>query len=187
MRQWDFKMGNPYSLGSLQMNTALLGICCVLIVVFAITVTAAIIYQTRLNMCNTAKNPWCYKDWKCLKPVSIDVVGVPEVIDSVQTLINKCTPMFDDPTATIPDAGTQRVNRLNAAGCRNIFPNPSVETGGHPRCVPRIGDTDANGPRRCLGALSPTGEELCPAYALGDVDWTTETGCVPARGYQGTA
>lgn len=167
------------------MNTVLLAVCCILIVIFIVSITAAIVYQVRLGTCRTARNPWCYTDWKCLTS-NVNGDGEPYVVDSVSTIISRCTPMFDDINASDPAAGTARVNRLNAAGCRNTGYIGDDPQWSH--CTPRIinpttGETD---PERCLGAISSTGVELCPPYKIGDIDWTTSTGCIPAKGYQGT-
>lgn len=40
-------------------------ISCILVLTFAISLSAAIIYHDQLVKCNKWPSPWCYTDWKC--------------------------------------------------------------------------------------------------------------------------
>jgi len=131
----------------------------ILIVVLLIVGSAAVIYYIRARQCAGAKNPWCYKDWMCIKD------GVPTVVDSVKTLQSRCQPI----TAA-------RAAALTAQGCVNVYP---VQQSGQASCTPDPTDVLAKDgtPNYCRGVGS------CPAYQVGDVEWTAATGCIGAKGF----
>lgn len=129
-------------------SNTLFGVICLLIVIFVVLVTPAIVYQVELNSSNTAKNPWCYVDWKCFKK------GKEEVVNSVKTIIDSCTPIT-----------AERAAELNTQNKKNI--NPSVGNSAYAACKAGLNK-------------SPSDTSACPAYAKGDIDWTE---CVPAKCY----
>lgn len=89
------------------MSITLYIVVCVLIIVFAILVTAAIIYQLRLNICASNPNPYCYVDWSCINDNgSVTVVGA-----NLKNWIADCTPMTQaDVDAVLSDPNVNHIN-----------------------------------------------------------------------------
>lgn len=88
-------------------------LCAVLIVILLVALSAAVVYQSRLAVCGSGKNPWCFKDWQCLNPE----IGTPYVVNTPQTLRDNCSPIT-----------AERAAALNAQGKRNIAPGPDCPT-----------------------------------------------------------
>lgn len=89
------------------MNNAQFIVLEVLILILVIFASAAVITQINLTKCNSAKNPWCYTDWKCLNATT----GAPEPVNSIGTIIANCSPIT-----------AERAALLNSHGCKNVAP-----------------------------------------------------------------
>lgn len=102
------------------MSVAVFIICCVLVMILAITLSGAIIYNGRRSECGRQTNPWCYSDWQCLNTDT----GTPYPVNSVARMMGNCSPIT-----------AERAASLNADGKRNIYP------GNVPACNPAQPDT----------------------------------------------
>lgn len=124
-------------------------IIAILILLFVIGSTGALIFQERFVKCKEFKQKWCYLDWKCLSTAGTEISA-----NSISPLIANCSPISAEKAAA-----------LNAAGKRNIYPGslcancalcthidtdqncPPYTEGSidWTRCTPAVGCTTANG------------------------------------------
>lgn len=75
-------------------------ICAVLIMVLVVCSSGAIIYTYRTSYAHNARNPWCYKDWKCLTPN-----GEEKTMDVLSKVGENCKPLTIDEAAALGRAG----------------------------------------------------------------------------------